>query len=128
MLRTLVAMMLGPIGMILLEFYIEHSILINSFALLYGILLAISHINYKRILDRVLLRISERKNRKFGLDDADMWANSIKEVSFFPLISGGNSLLPKKTNVDMIILLSKKDKKWNHAILTMDNDHSDKNP
>ena len=126
MLRTLVAMMLGPIGMILLEFYIEHSILINSFALLYGILLAISHINYKRILDQVLLRIRESKNGKIDLEDADLWASSIEEVSFFPFISGVYNLIPKKTNVDTIVLLSKKDKKWNEAILTMEDDQIDK--
>ena len=126
MLRTLVAMMLGPIGMILLEFYIEHSILINSIAMLYGILLTISHINYKRILDQVLLRIRESKNGKIDLEDADLWASSIEEVSFFPFISGVYNLIPKKTNVDTIVLLSKKDKKWNEAILTMEDDQIDK--
>ncbi len=126
MLRTLVAMMLGPIGMKLLEFYIEHSILINSIAMLYGILLTISHINYKRILDQVLLRIRESKNGKIDLEDADLWASSIEEVSFFPFISGVYNLIPKKTNVDTIVLLSKKDKKWNEAILTMEDDQIDK--
>lgn len=126
MLRTLVAMMLGPIGMKLLQFYIEHSILINSIAMLYGILLTISHINYKRILDQVLLRIRESKNGKIDLEDADLWASSIEEVSFFPFISGVYNLIPKKTNVDTIVLLSKKDKKWNEAILTMEDDQIDK--
>lgn len=126
MLRTLVAMMLGPIGMKLLEFYIEHSILINSIAMLYGILLTISHINYKRILDQVLLRIRESKNGKIDLEDADLWASSIEEVSFFPFISGVYNLIPKKTNVDTIVLLSKKDKKWNEAILTMEDNQIDK--
>ena len=108
--------MLGPFGMRVQEWYIQHSLLVNSLIVVYGLLLVISHLNYKRILDQFLSQITQAKNKKFDLSDQDMWLKSIQEASFFPLVSGNLSLITKKTDVAAMLALSAKDKRWNQVI------------
>lgn len=116
MLKILISYMLGPLGMQVQEWYIQHSLLINSVVVVYGMLLVISHLNYKRILDQALAQIALAKNKKFDLNDSHLWVNSIQEGSFFPLISGNLSLIPKKTDVAAMLVLSGRDKRWKQVI------------
>lgn len=117
MLKILISYMLGPFGMMLENWYINNSLLINSVVVLYGILLVVSHLNYKKILDCALQHSeTERKNNKFDESSPYLWARAIEEGSFFPLVSGSVSLLPKRANVDGILSLTVKDKRWRKII------------
>ena len=116
MLKILISYMLGPFGMQVQEWYIQHSLLVNSLVVLYGLLLVISHLNYKRVLDQVLANLTQAKNKKIDMVDQNLWMNSIQEGSFFPLVSGSLSLIPKRTDVAAMLSLSAKDKRWNQVI------------
>jgi hypothetical protein len=117
MLKILVSYMLGPFGMILENWYIQNSLIINSVIVLYGLFLLVSHLNYKRILDSAL-QCSEMDNIKIhvGGNYENLWIKAIEKGSFFPFISGRQSLLPKIVSVDAILALTTKDKRWNQMI------------
>lgn len=108
--------MLGPFGMQVQQWYIQHSLLVNSLVVLYGLLLVISHLNYKRVLDHVLGQIMQANNKKIDLNDHNLWMNSIQESSYFPFVSGNLSLIPKRTSAAAMLALSVKDKRWNQVI------------
>jgi len=116
MLKILISLMLGPFGLKVQEWYIQNSLLVNSFVLAYGIVLIISYINYKKILDHTLNILEKSKKEIRSIDNQNFWASAIDEASFFPLISGSVSLIPKKTSPNKILQLTMKDKRWNEII------------
>jgi len=114
MLKIFVSLILGPFGLKILDFYINHSGIINSIIFIYGAFLVISHINYQKILDAQMNKIriekNNQKNRieKYSID----WQKGINGYSKFPWVAGGTSILPKKTSVKNIKEIVKRDKKW----------------
>jgi len=121
MLKILISLMLGPFGVKVQEWYIEHSLLVNAFIVGYGILLLVSYINYKRILDHALSDVKENKKKIESFKSSKQWALAIDKASFFPLISGSVSLIPRKTDPEGIFKLTEKDKSWNKIIEEMKN-------
>jgi hypothetical protein len=113
MLKFFVSYILGPFGLKILDFYIHNSAIINSIVFLYGIFLAISHANYKRITNKWIQTIKngqgkQIKNKNYKIN----WEKEIKENSNFPFISAGSSLVPKRTSVENLTKLLAKDKTW----------------
>jgi hypothetical protein len=119
MLKILISLMLGPFGVKVQEWYIEHSLVVNSFIVGYGILLLVSYINYKRILDYALSDVKENKKKLETFKSPNLWKSAINKASFFPLISGSVSLIPRKTDPEEIYKLTEKDKRWNKIIEEM---------
>jgi len=116
MLKILISLMLGPFGIKVQEWYIQHSLLVNSFIVGYGILLLVSYLNYKRILDYALSDVKANKKKAVAFNNPKQWALAIDKASFFPLISGSVSFIPKKTDPKEIYKLTVKDKRWNNII------------
>ena len=97
MLKKIVAYFLGPLGMKVLEFYIDHSGVINSIFLIYALLLLISYLNYNRIINDITQIIKKElegnpKRKKFIVS----WEKTISKVAFFPFIANQRSFFPKR--------------------------------
>jgi len=123
MLKILISYFLGPFGMRVEEWYIANSLYVNSLIVLYGLLLVVSNLNYKKILDSALSLMNEG-GKKYS--EKDLWIKSIQAGSFFPLISGNLHLYPKKTGVPAILSLIKKDKRWQKIVNTKKKKNSPK--
>jgi hypothetical protein len=67
---------------------------INGAVVLYGILLTAAHLNQRRIQRAALPH--RRADGTVPADDA-FWASIIKQASFFPLVAGPRSLIPRRT-------------------------------
>ncbi len=118
MLKIFVSLILGPFGLKILDFYIDHSAIINSIIFIYGAFLVISHINYQKILDAQIAKIQANRNdqkkriKNYSID----WQREIDENSRFPWVAGRASILPKKTSIKNIKEIMKRDKKWQKLI------------
>jgi len=116
LLKIIVSYMLGPFGMMLQNFYIKNSLIINSFIVLYGLFLFVANLNYKKILEFALLQVEENnKNNKKGnkvKDQEISWSEAIDKGSFFPFIVGALSFIPQKVSISNMIKLTNKDKNW----------------
>jgi hypothetical protein len=104
MIRRMVEFFLGPLGMQVLAFYVEHSLIINSAVVLYGLVLTLAHLNLRRI-ESAALRLLQAEAA--GRTDQDpplapggglAWEKVIAQASFFPLVARGTSLLPRRTH------------------------------
>ena len=111
MLNAMVAYFLGPWGRKILEFYIEHSGIINSILLIYVSLLILSFSNYKRIMNDVIQIVKKElegnpKRKKFIVS----WEKTIDKVAFFPFIANKMSFFPKRCTYQNIENMVNKDK------------------
>ncbi len=123
MLKILISYFLGPFGMRVEEWYIANSLYVNSLIVLYGLLLVVSNLNYKKILDNALSLMNEG-GKKYS--KKELWTKAVQEGSFFPLISGNLHLYPRKTSVRAVLSLIEKDKRWRKVINTKKQKNSPK--
>jgi hypothetical protein len=102
MVRQLVNWILGPWGRDILAFYVAHSAWINGVVVLYGVVLMVANLNLRRI-ERAA-KADPRASGSGGSDEA-YWEDTISRVSFFPLVAGSRSLIPRRTNIRNILSL-----------------------
>lgn len=117
MLKTLVALMLGPWGLKVLNYYLQHDAIINSIVFMYGVLLVLAHYNYSKISERIMAQLpkpAKKKNDKSAVK-IDI-AKAISEGKNFPLVAGNISLFPKRLSVEAVKDCLLKDKKWKEAL------------
>lgn len=113
MLKILVSYALGPWGLKVLYLYLEKAAIINSIVFIYGIFLVVSHYNFSKILDLIIIQFdiqARRKNNKKPIKiDLD---KAIMDGKIFPFVSGQFSLVARKVGKDNVLRYLKKDKKW----------------
>lgn len=101
--------MLGSVGRPILYFYLDHSVIINSFVLIYGLVILIAAINTRRIERQVNRLIVEQTKTLLGKNpDISIkkvyrkiripWEELIKQHSFFPFISGESDLWVRRVS------------------------------
>jgi len=112
MLKVMVSLILGSWGLKILDFYIQHSAIINSVIFIYGIFLVAAHLNYKRITSKWIEKAKKDgavgKKTAYKID----WKKEIDENSRFPFIAGNVSLIPRKTNMENLDFFLQKDSVW----------------
>jgi hypothetical protein len=102
MVRQLVNWILGPWGREVLAFYVANSVWINGAVVLYGVVLLVANLNLRRI---------ERGAAAFpnlGAPDSSRrayWAEAVIRFSFFPLVAGSRSLIPRRTTAASVLRL-----------------------
>ena len=113
MLKVLVSFMLGPWGLKVLNFYLEHDAIINSIVFIYGIFLMVAHLNYRKISEQVFMQVpalsSKKSKQKTIIVDIP---KAIEDKKMFPFIIGQVSLIPKKTSPEAVKSYLVKDKRW----------------
>lgn len=109
MVRALVYMILGPLGIRVLEYYQANSLVINSVVLAYGVLIFISWRNLAGIRKRLVADMV-RQLRQAGHTEAGMrasqvikwteiaWEESLRGVRF-PLVARQTELWPKRVSL-----------------------------
>jgi len=119
MIRRMVEYMLGPLGMQVLAFYTEHSLIINGVVVLYGLVLTLAHLNLRRIEAAALqalqteaggkssggpeVHASGKRRPNAGMGPAVVpWEAVIAQASFFPLVAHGTSLVPRRARPDAL--------------------------
>lgn len=106
MIRTFVLYMLGPWGRQVLQFYLDHSLWINGLVVAYGVLLAVAHLNLRRLENRAVEAL--RRRRSLGQGSATMaagplaWEEIIPGASFFPFVAGKTGLIPRRCRPDVL--------------------------
>lgn len=131
MIRRLVEYFLGPLGMQVLTFYVEHSLAVNSVVVLYGLVLTLAHLNLRRIEAAAVRALraetenqrgagpkpSGRRGTASGPRDSEgghparadgaaiPWEAVIAQASFFPLVARGTSLVPRRTRAAALEVL-----------------------
>jgi len=116
--RRLVEYMLGPLGMQVLAFYTEHSLIINGVVVLYGLVLTLAHINLRRIEAAAMRALQADagaksdgpKPRASGKPRANAgtgqgvvpWEAVIAQASFFPLVARGTGLVPHRARPEAL--------------------------
>lgn len=102
MVRQLVNWLLGPWGRDILAVYVANSAWINGVVVLYAVLLTAANLNMRRIE-----RAARADPRAIGSTESDRayWEEIIARASFFPLVAGSRSLIPRRTNVRNILRL-----------------------
>lgn len=113
MLKILVSYALGPWGLKILFFYLEHAAIINSIFFAYGIFLVMAHYNFTKILANLEQQLNtslvgKSKKKKITIDIE----KGINEAKSFPFVSGQISLIARKTNRENVIRYLKKESKW----------------
>lgn len=117
MLKVLVSLILGPWGLKVLDFYLKNNAIINSIIFIYGIFLAASHWNFRKICDGIYDQISELsenfpKKRVIQIDIK----SAIEERKIFPFVAGQISLFPKRTTPEAIMKFMEKEKRWKEQV------------
>lgn len=119
MIRRLVEYMLGPLGMQVLAFYTEHSLIINGVVVLYGAVLTLAHLNLRRIEAAALqvlqaeaggkssggpeLHASGKLPANAGTGRGVVpWEAVIAQASFFPLVARGTGLVPHRARPEAL--------------------------
>ena len=119
MIRRMVEYMLGPLGMQVLAFYSEHSLIINGAAVLYGLVLTLAHLNLRRIEAAAMRALQAEaagnpdgglkpppsaKPRAKGMTSqgAVPWEAVIAQASFFPLVARGTALVPHRARPEAL--------------------------
>lgn len=127
MIRTFVLYMLGPWGRQALQFYLDHSLWINGVVVIYGALLAIAHLNLRRLEARAvetLLRMqSQGKQDRHREAPSVSWEHIIAGSSFFPFVAGKTGLIPRRCRpevLERLIPASRLQSLLNHARLEND--------
>jgi hypothetical protein len=113
MLKILVSYALGPWGLKVLYFYLEHAAIINSIFFAYGLFLVMAHYNFTKILANLEQQFNEgkankSKKRKISIDVE----KGISEAKSFPFVSGQISLIARKTNKENVLRFLKKEARW----------------
>jgi hypothetical protein len=81
----------------MLAFYSAHSLWINGGVVLYGIVLTAAHINLRRIQRAAQARREQSGQKGEASAGNAFWVETIRESSFFPLVAGPRSLIPRRT-------------------------------
>ena len=117
MLKILVSFALGPWGLKVLFYYIDHAAIINSIVFIYGVFLVVAHLNYKKISEHVFIQIPAigSKNSKKKTIEINI-PKAIEEKKIFPFVAGQISLFPKKTSTEAVKKYLLKEKKWKELI------------
>ena len=112
MLKILVSFFLGPIGLKMLQFYLEHDAVINSAICLYGIFLIASHFNYKRMMAPILESVKDDGDGKARKKKLLFSWEDLQQSSFFPFIAGPLNLIPARISQESFLKIMEKDKNW----------------
>ncbi|MDP2964771.1 MAG: hypothetical protein Q8N39_01895 [Pelolinea sp.] len=117
MLKILVSFMLGPWGLKVLFFYLEHTAIINSIVFIYGVFLVVAHLNYKKISEHIYSQIPTigSKNSKKKTIEINI-LKAIEEKKMFPFVAGQISLFPKKTSTAAVKKYLLNEKNWKELI------------
>ncbi len=106
MIRAFVLYMLGPLGRQALEFYLEHSLWINGLVVVYGALLALAHLNLRRLerraVERLLGTAPPGPRAADSAPAAVPWEEIIASASFFPFVAGPTGLVPRRCRPDVL--------------------------
>lgn len=106
MIRALVQYMLGPLGRQALQFYIDHSLWINGLVVAYGALLAVAHLNLRRLEARAVEALLSQPSAGKPVHDAATapvsWEEIIASASFFPFVAGKTGLIPRRCRPDVL--------------------------
>ena len=113
MFAAIIEVHLGKYGMMLLDFYMVHQVIINFLVAGYGLILILAHRNFKRVAG-----ILKQKMTKDGLDtdeildllnqDQGYWDTLKKELKI-PIITARSSfLLYSLTKANVIKIMRKK--------------------
>lgn len=117
MLKTFVALMLGPWGLKVLFFYLQHDALINSFVFIYGVFLVSAHYNYGKISEQIIAQLPKPAKKKNNQAPVEIdIEKAISEKRNFPFVAGNISLIPRKLSVAAVKEYLLKDKKWKDAV------------
>lgn len=113
MFAAIIEVHLGKYGMMLLDFYMVHQVIINFVVAGYGLILILAHRNFKQVAS-----LLKEKMKKEGLDsdeilsllnkDPGFWDTLKKELKI-PIITARSSfLLYSLTKANVIKIMSKK--------------------
>jgi len=109
--------MLGPWGLKILFFYLEHDAIINSIVFIYGIFVVIAHMNYRKICEQIFIQIGERNEKKSSKKKIEVNIDrAIEEKKMFPFVVGPFSLLPRKTSSEAVKKFIVKEKIWKDIV------------
>jgi hypothetical protein len=117
MLKILVSFALGPWGLKVLYFYLDHDAIINSIVFIYGVFLVTAHFNYKKISEQIFAQIPVVGGNKSKKKPVEInLIKAIEEKKMFPFVAGKISLFPKKTSTAAIKHYLLNEKKWNDLV------------
>lgn len=109
--------MLGPWGLKVLFFYLQHDALINSIVFIYGVFLVSAHYNYGKISEQIIAQLPKPGKKKNNQAPIEInIGKAISEKKNFPFIAGNISLIPKIISVEAVKEYLLKDKKWKDAV------------
>jgi hypothetical protein len=121
MLKILVSFALGPWGLKVLYFYLDHDAIINSIVFIYGVFLVTAHFNYKKISEQIFSQIPVLSgNKKMKKPVEINIPKAIDEKKMFPFVAGKISLFPKKTSSEAVKYYLLTEKRWSELIAGRD--------
>jgi hypothetical protein len=100
MVRQIILQLLGPLGRQALAFYIDHSAVINGLVVIYALVLLLARRNLQRIQAGALQDLRSRLStddlaRLDEFPPGFSWPDIIRKSSFFPLVAGPSTWLPR---------------------------------
>lgn len=110
MLDSILRSLLGDYGEVLLDFYLEHNLIINGIILLYAIIVSFSYKSYRHALSLMIAYLHENhaqrlkkktvKELVYLLEKLDLpWDEALKAF-WFPLIAYPRKLFPRWKKVE----------------------------